>query len=285
MKKVVFLSVVLFLLPIGVQAQDRPVGVSVSVHGSFLVPPASAYQDPEVPRFVNGEITDFGWLNEVDRGVGGEGRLLLRLPFGLAPFVGYHRSALHESGVTDRYWVNIYAQPIGDPSRFEAARQEVDYRTQGFSAGLLYDVPGLGSVGSVVQPYVLGEVRTEQLRATTRVTGVARNFYTSNGWTGPFRGRSEMETETTFGLGLGLGLRVSLSQLLPFGGVLERAALVPEVKLVRMRDAEITDRYYEWDIESIDPRSEYQSRPRILDRQDVEMEYVEFRLGLRYDLF
>lgn len=283
MKQFIFLSAVLFLLPICVKAQDRPVGVSVSVHGSFLAPPASAYQDPEVPWDRRKQTRpDFGWLNEVDRGLGGEGRLILRLPFGLSPFVGYHSSSLHESGAGETYWTHIYEQPIGEPDRFEPKRREVNYRTRGFSAGFLFALPELNSV---VQPYLLSEVCTEQLRATTRVTGFARDFYTSNPWTGSFEGRSEMETETTFGVGLGMGLQVSLSRVLPFGGMLKRAALVPEVKYVLMQDAQITDRYYEWDIDNIDPRSEYQSHPTTFDRQEVEMAYFEFRFGLRYDLF
>lgn len=283
MKQFAFLLACLILLPIRVQAQERPVGVDVSVHGSFLAPPASAYQDPEIswdrrrqPR------PDYGWLNEVDRGLGGEGRLILRLPFGLSPFVGYHSSSLHEGGIGEAYWSHIYEQPIGESDRFEPKRREVNYRTRGFSAGFLFALPELDSV---VRPYLLSELRTEQLRATTRVTGFARDFYTSNPWTGSFEGRSEMGTETTFGVGLGVGLQVSLSQLLPFGGMLERAALVPEVEYVLMRDAQIANRYFEWDIDSIDPRSEVQSHPTTFDRQEIEMEYFEFRLGLRYEIF
>lgn len=263
-------------------AQRGAVGIGLEAHGAYGSMTDGSFQDPppDTPRNIA-----HGWLNEVSHGVYLEGRFSLRLPWGMRPYVGYHFGRPRESAPTQELWTSIYQTGIPDfENTFTEETHKIKNRTEGWSAGLMYEPHWLSWA---IRPYLFGEVRTESFRSETDLTGEVDAEGIPGLTNAPFEGHSVLEAETVYGYGAGLGVRIPVSRLgvsMPFGAL----SIVPEVKYVSARGAQIERREFSWVVrptaDSVN-RRELEGFLDILDGQTINHQFVSFRLGLRYEPF
>lgn len=281
MNRVFFLLLVGFAyITVPALAQRGPVGVGLEVHGAYLSMTDGSFQDPKPDT---DRLIAHGWLNDVSRGVAVEGRVSIRLPWGIRPYVGYHRGQPRESAPNHELWRQIYGGVPDFENGFTEHDSDVDIRTEGWSAGLMYEPHWLYWP---VKPYLIGEIRTESFRSETRLKGFAE---VAEGLccliSGPFEGESILEAETVYGYGVGLGVHVPVKDLgvtFPFGHL----SIVPEIKYVSVPNAQINRREFRWVVLPVAEeivRSEFEGFLDILDGQTIDHRYVAFRLGLRYE--
>lgn len=261
-------------------AQRGPVGVGLEIHGAYASMTDDSFEDLQ-PR----QNIAHGWLNEVSSGIHFEGRFSLRLPWGFRPYVGYHIGRPRESAPNQELWYAIYRNGIPDfKNTFTEESHDVQYRTEGWSAGLIYEPHWLDWA---VRPYLFGEARTERFRAETHLTGTVDAENIPELTDSPFTGESLLEAEMVYGYGIGGGLRIPTARLgfsMPFGSL----SIVPEVKYVSAPDAQIERREFEWTVlpaAGSATRTTHEGFLTILDGQTIDHRYIAFRLGLRYEPF
>lgn len=249
-------------------AQKRTVGLAIDLYTSYAVIDKDGFNDPKV---LFGH--DYGWLNDVRDGSIFEGKLSLRLPLGIHPYIGYHFGILRESGANSTLWRNIYGQDFDN--NFETKDYEIKYWVYGRNIGIAYEAYWLKWR---VKPYILVEQRTENFRAETRIEGSAEDV----SWSpeeqieGTFSGQSDLQTETATGYGVGIGFKI------PVGNF----SLVPEVKYVSA-NTKISRRYLELWVTSADGsfRRGFGGWSTIPDGQSIKHQYLEIVLGISYNLF
>jgi hypothetical protein len=261
-------------------AQRGPVGVGIEVYGAYMSFADKAFEDPKPRPRIAG-----GWLNDVSRGVAMEGRVSIRLPWGIRPYAGYHVGRPRESEPTQELWTAIYSNGFPDfENTFVEERHTVENRTEGWSAGLMYEPHWLTWS---IKPYLMGEIRTESFRSETDLEGVVDDENFPELTNAPFEGHSVLEAETAYGYGIGLGVRIPLSRMglsMPLGTL----SIIPEVKYVSVPDAQIERREFGWVVRPTDGpvvRRELNGFLDILDGQTIDHRYISFRLGLRYEPF
>jgi hypothetical protein len=250
------------------QRHNRSFGLAVEINAAYANTAKGGFNDPE-PR----HGIAYGWLNDVSRGTTLEGKVVFILPYGLRLYTGLHLGNFPEQGADATLWTRVYQQDFQD--HFVTSGYAVQNRTWGGGAGLAY---ALRWLSKSVHPYVFGEIRTETLRSTTSLEGVADRFFSIFGpESGPFAGSSRLDTGTGTGYGAGFGLEI----------VLGRFELLPEWRYVSV-SAKILDRELEYTILNPDEgvrRSTTRGNMKIPEGQKIAFHRFEYRLGLRVRLF
>lgn len=208
------------------------------------------------------------WLNEINHGRILSTRLILQVPFGIRLYGGYHYSSFLEQRVNDEFWTNIFRQDM--ENQFKKDSHKISNTSRGGIFGIAYAPPYLQYF---VQPYIFGELRSERLKARTRLKGRAENFWSIFGpETGEFRGETLMMTARVSTLSFGLGFEVQWGNII----------IAPEWRYVSATSpiVERTLRYRVFHDNG--DRSTQMGELDILDEQSIGIRYHSANLGVRF---
>ncbi len=214
----------------------------------------------------------FGWLNQVITGSNKSIQIVVYLPFNLRLYGGIHSSNFPERNADALLWKNIFLQDFYN--NFEYERHQIKNKVTGKTFGIAYSIKSNGKL----TPYFFAELRKEKLKSETFLRGVAFNFVSIGGLlNGVFEGNSILLTKEAFGFGAGFGFEI------PFW----RFVILPEIKYVSTI-SKIIERRVEYIIYNSKPNVNFTKITGDLtigEDQKINIQYLEFGVGLRFILF
>jgi hypothetical protein len=257
-------AIVIVLASSSAASNDGSFGTYLEVNPSFISVANGSFHDPE-PSFVGPN----GWLGHVRYGYGIGGRLLIALPYGIQPFVGYHAIFLAESApnadlLQSIYAINYKMQSDGSPT------VGTGYKLTGWDFGVIYEPKWIGLSFS---PYVGAAVRTDKFNATTTFDGYMYDDY-EGGYT-HISGNSTLQTKNNLGFVVNLGLSFSINNI----------SLVPEASYTASAST-ITARNSRWNWHVSEGPIGTETSPLYLSKEELlHKNFLQFGIGIRFQVF